>query len=65
MLGEKHFPVEIFIGLFIIAVIMSAMAIGNFFKISLDSYLPYIAWLVALGILAVLLPKNVGAIFLK
>lgn len=65
MLGEKHFPVEIFIGLFIISVIMAGMAIGKFFKVSLDAYLPYIAWLVALGILAALLPKNVGAIFLK
>ena len=36
MLGEKQFPVPIFIGLFILAAIMAGMAIGKFFKISLD-----------------------------
>ena len=65
MLGEKHFPLIIFIVLFILAIIMSGMAIGQFFNISLSSYLPYITWLIALGILAALLPKNVGKIFLK
>jgi hypothetical protein len=65
MLGEKQFPVAIFIGLLILAAIMAGMAIGKFFNVALDAYLPYITWLVALGILGALLPKNVGAIFLK
>ena len=41
------------------------LIIGKFFNITLDAYLPYITWLVALGILGALLPKNIGAIFLK
>lgn len=63
MLGEKNFPVPIFILLFTIGTIMAVTAIGKFFKISLSSYIPYIAWFVALGIFGLILPKKNGKIF--
>lgn len=65
MLGEKQFPLPVFLVLFIIAIILATFAIGKFFNVSLASYLPYITWIVALGLLFLILPKNVGNIFQK
>tara|TARA_Y100000389_G_scaffold161491_2_gene163964 strand:- start:2287 stop:2487 length:201 start_codon:yes stop_codon:yes gene_type:complete len=65
MLGEKKFPVFLFIILFIIGTLMAITAIANFFKVSLSSYIPYIAWIIALGIFSLILPKKSGELFLN
>jgi len=65
MLGILNVPIGIAIGLAIIVACLSGIAIANFFNISMDAYIPYLSWVVALGLFMILLPKNNGLVFLN
>jgi len=65
MLGILNIPIGIAIGLAIIVACLSGMAIANFFNLSMDTYIPYLSWVVALGLFMILLPKNNGLVFLN
>ena len=51
--------------LYIIGIIVAVVAISQFYDISLDEYIPYITWFVALTIFFIMLPQNVGEVFLE
>lgn len=51
--------------LYIIGIIVAVVAISQFYDISLDEYMPYITWFVALTIFFIILPQNVGKVFLE
>jgi uncharacterized membrane protein len=51
--------------LYIIGIISAVVTISQFYDITLDEYIPYITWFVALAIFFVILPQNVGKIFLE
>ena len=65
MLGILNVPLSIAIGLAIIVACLSGIAIAKFFNLSMDAYIPYISWAVALGLFMIVLPKNNGLVFLN
>ena len=65
MLGILNVPLGIAIGLAIIVGCLSGIAIAKFFNLSMDQYIPYLSWIVALGLFMIVLPKNNGLVFLN
>lgn len=51
--------------LVIIAIIAGTIISGQFFDIKLGNYVPYLTWLIALGIFFAILPKKIGKIIDK
>ena len=47
----------------VLVLFLALFAIGNFFNLSLEIFVPYIVWFLALGLFMVLLPKKVGLVF--
>ena len=65
MATKLHLSKIFYTFIIILVVLTAGTAITRFFDISLEAYVPYLTWILALAIFFAILPSHVGKIFLK